>query len=327
MAHTVLSGLEKTAVLLMCLGEEAAAEVFNELSDSQIHEITKTMATIDHIPHQVKQQVLEQFRNARKEFSGVFVKGNEFAKNSLTATGSVERAETLLNRHVVETESKPFAFLNGIKPQVIANSLEREHPQVIALIVSTQPPDHGADIVSLFPEPLQAEIIHRIAVLENVSEQVLQTLENAFENEIGKQPDREAKRINGFERAVGLLNKMKSSLHTSILDSVGENDDVLAEKMRRHMFSFEGLINLDDRSLQLILREISNESLAIALQNCSSNLQDRIFANMSSRAVAMIRDDLDSIGAISASEIKSMQQSIVKAAIRLQEAGAFDAAS
>lgn len=326
MGHTVLTGIEKSAVLLMCLGEDATAQIFNELSDSHVHKLTQTMASINHIPLHVKKHVLEQYVEAQEQFSGVFLKGSEFAKNSLYATNSGERTETLLHRHITETETKPFASLAGMKPQVTANILEHEHPQIIALIISTQPSNHGASIISFLPETMQADVIHRIARLEHISEDVLQNLENIFTREIGQTASLEQKQIKGFHRAVDLLNKMNSNQHTNILESLEETDDQMADKIRRQMFSFESLIDLDDRSLQMILREINNESLAVAMQNCSNELRNRIFSNMSSRAVAMLRDDLDSLGEIRASEIKAMQQSIVKTAISLEEQGAFLAA-
>lgn len=323
MMHNVLTGLEKSAILLMCLGEDAAAQVFRELSDTQVSKISKTMASINHIPSEVRQQVLDQYREEQERFSGDFFKGNEFAKTSIYATDSGERTQALLNRHIAETESRPFASLADMKPQVAADLLENQHPQIIALIISTQPSDQGAEIISCLPESLRADIIERIARLESVSDKAFQDLEDIFSREIERNHTHELKPIKGFNRAVDFLNKMSSGLNTSILESLEETDDDLAEKMRRQMFSFESLKNLDDQSLQLLLREISNESLGIALQNCSDDLRSRIFSNMSSRAVAMIRDDLESMGQVSASEVKAVQQSIVKTAIRLKEAGAF----
>ena len=327
MASIVLTGLEKSAILLMCLGEEATAQIFNELSDAQVQEITKTMASINHIPLSVKNRVLEQHREAQQQFSGIFFKGSEFAKRSIYATKSGARVETLLNRHLTETETKPFAAISDMKPQMSAGLLENEHPQIIALIVSTQEPDHGAAIISCLPETMRTDIIHRIARLETVSEDVLNNLENSLVNEIGFMTTQEQKQINGFSQAVNLLNNMNAQMHSAILESLEEDDDDLADQMRRQMFSFESLVDLDDRSLQMILREISNESLAIALQNCSDNLRNRIFSNMSSRAVAMVRDDLESTGEVRASEVKAVQQSIVKTAIKLEDEGSFLAAS
>lgn len=326
MISTVLTGLEKSAILLMCLGENVTAQIFNELSDTQVQEITKTMATIHHIPINVKNMVLEEYREKQLQCTGAFFKGSEFAKKSIYATNSGERIETLLNKHINDTESKPFASISSMKPQMAANVLENEHPQIISLIVSTQIPDHGAAIISCLPDTMQTDVIHRIARLENVSEDVLTNLENVFYDEIGRNTSQEQKQIYGFNRAVELLNNMNAQMNSTILESIEETDDLLANQIRKQMFSFESLINLEDRSLQMILREISNDSLAIALQNCSKELRNRFFANMSSRAVAMVRDDLESIGEIRASEVKAMQQSIVKTAIRLKENGTFQTA-
>jgi flagellar motor switch protein FliG len=325
MASNVLTGLEKSAILLMCLGEQAAAQVFNELTDTQVQAISATMSTIDHIPARLKRRILEQYRDARLQFTGDFFNGGEFARNSINATNSGERTQALLQRHLSDTESKPFSMVAEIKPQLAAAILEKEHPQIIALIVSAQSGEHGAAIVSCLPETMQADIVQRIARLDHVAEEIIDSLENSLISEIGPNLPHKQKQIDGFGRAVDVLRNMSTPLHNTILDTLEQIDDSLADKMRRQIFTFENLIDLDDRSLQMILREISNESLAIALQNCSNELKNRIFGNMSPRAVAMVRDDIESVGKIRASEVRAMQQSIVKTALRLEETGAFKA--
>jgi len=326
MPNTVLTGLEKSAILLMCLGEDATAQVFNELSDSQVQKITSAMVGINHIPHHVREYVLDQYHEAQKQCNGIFFKGSEFARNSIHATTSGKRKETLLELHASKTEMQPFVSLSTMVPQIAATVLENEHPQLAALIISTQHSDHGAAIIEHLPESMQADVIKRIAKLETVSEDVIENLEHVFNEEIGCNAPLECKTIKGFNQAVELLSKMGSNQHTGILETVGEDDDELADKMRREMFSFESLRELDDLSLQTVLREIHNETLAVALQNCSAELRRRIFANMSSRAVAMIREDLDSPGNIRASDVKSAQQTIVRTAMGLKENGAFLAA-
>ncbi len=321
------SGLNRAAVLLMCLGEEATARVFQELSDTEIHRLSTTMAGINHIPLRLKSEVLQLYQVAQQEVTGLFFKGNEFAKKSISASDSGQRGESLLNQHIMEIERKTFSSLAAMKPAMVADLLKKEHPQTIALILSTQDSEHSAEIVSQLPRDLQPEIVYRIATLEKVSLEVLAALECSLEQEIGETIVEKQKDFRGFDRAVDLLSNMKNEVNSAILERLADADDVLAEKIRRKMLTFEGLLDLDDRILQLVLREISNDSLVTALKNSSDRLKTKIFANMSTRAAEMIREDLAALGPVRLSEVEAMQQSIVRTAMRLKEQDALRADS
>ena len=314
-----LSGLQRAAVLLMCLGEETAARVFDQLSDDDIHRLTGSMAAIDHIPLSLKNSVLQQYIDDQQRSAGLYFKGNEFAKKSIHATRSADRTESLLSQHIAKIESKPFALLPSMKPQLVADIIHEEHPQTIALILSTQSSDYASEVIYCLPEEIQADIVYRIAKLEYVSVEILDTLEEYLEEEIGKMVHDTQKEIAGFDRAVELLSRMKHNLNISILGQLEDTDSDLAHRIRKKMFTFEALADLDDRILQSILRRINNESLALALKTASDKLKQRFFSNMSSRAVEMIRDDLDTLGPMRLTEVEAMQQSIVKTAMKLQE--------
>lgn len=314
-----LSGLQRAAVLLMCLGEETAARVFDELSDDDIHLLTGSMSAIDHIPLSLRNSVLQQYIDDQQKSAGLYFKGNDFARKSIHATQSRERTESLLNQHMAEIESRPFALLSSIKPQLVADIIFEEHPQTIALILSTQSSDYASEVISCLPEDLQADIVFRIAKLEYVSVDILNTLEEYLEEEIGKMVNDTQKKIAGFDTAVELLSRMKHNLNTSILGQLEETDSDLAQRIKKKMFTFEALSDLDDRILQSILRRINNESLALALKTASDNLKQRFFANMSSRAAEMVRDDLDALGPVRLTEVEAMQQAIVRTAMKLQE--------
>lgn len=327
MTSDKLSGLQRAAVLLMCLGEETAARVFDELSDDEIHRLTSSMSAINHIPLSLKNSVLQQYAKDQQKSAGLYFKGTEFARKSLSATRSQERTETLLNLHMTESESRPFAGLSTIKPQLVADILREEHPQTIALILSTQDSNYASEVISHVPEELQAEIIFRIAKLEYVSTDTLDTLEAYLEEEIGKLVQDTQKEIAGFDRAVRVLSKMSHNINTSILEKLEDTDTNLAKRIKKKMFTFEALGNLDDRILQAILRRVNNDSLALALKTASEELKQRFFSNMSSRAVEMIRDDLETIGPVRITEVEAMQQAIVKTAMRLQEEESLSASN
>ena len=316
-----LTGINKAAVLLICLGEEATAKIFQELSDDEIRQVTRTMATIDHIPETIKDKVFANYAETQKELAGLFVKGAEFAKKAISSAGSEERTAELMEQFVSGTESRPLETIALMHPKMVAGLLEKEHPQTMALILSTQHVEHASEILANLPEEVRADVIYRIAKIEKVSTEVINRIEDALHREIGLVGSKEQKQVGGLDKVVDLLDHMKNSMDTEILESIEQSDPDMAEEIRKRMFTFENLVALDGRSLQLILREVSNDSLTLALKSASDEMKEKIFANMSSRAGDMIRDDLDAMGPVRLSEVEAMQPTIVKIAMKLQDEG------
>lgn len=321
MSIKTLTGLNKAAVLLICLGEEATAKVFQELTDDEIRQVTRTMATIDHIPQNIKDKVFASYSETQQELAGLFVKGAEFAKKAISASGSEERTAELMEQFVSGTESRPLETIALMQPKMVAGLLEKEHPQTVALILSTQHVEHASEILAGLPEDMRADVVYRIARIEKVSPDVITRIEDALHREIGLVAGKEQKQVGGLDKVVDLLDHLKNSMDTEILDNIEQTDPDMAEEIRKRMFTFENLVALDGRSLQMILREVSNDSLTLALKTASEEMKEKIFANMSSRAADMIRDDLEAMGPVRLSEVETMQQTIVKIAMKLQEEG------
>lgn len=317
----VLNGVNRAAILLICLGEEATARIFSELSDDEIRRVTRAMAAIEHIPMQSKEKVLAQFRRSQTNFSGIFVKGIDFAKKSLRGISTPERGRYLLDQFVNSAESKNLETISMMQPRMLAGLLEKEHPQTIALVLATQEAGFAAEILSQLPETMRPDIVHRIAKIDKVSPEVLGRIDDAIQREIGLVGGREQRQVGGIDKVVDILDGMKNNLDAEILEKLEETDPDLTEDIRKKMFTFEDLVALDGRSLQLVLREINNESLTLALKTASDEMKDKIFANMSARAAEMIKDDLEAMGPVRLSEVEMMQQTIVKAAMKLEEEG------
>lgn len=321
MSIKTLTGLNKAAVLLICLGEEAAAKVFQELSDDEIRQVTRTIATIDHIPEHIKDKVFASYAETQHELAGLFVKGAEFAKKAIAASGNDERRADLMEQFVSGTESRPLETIALMHPKMVAGLLEKEHPQTVALVLSTQHVQHASEILASLPEDVRADVIYRIAKIEKVSPEVITRIEDALHREIGLVAGKEQKQVGGLDKVVDLLDHLQNSMDADILDAIEQTDPDMAEEIRKRMFTFENLVALDGRSLQMILREVSNDALTLALKTASDEMKEKIFANMSSRAADMIRDDLEVMGPVRLSEVESMQQAIVKIAMKLQEDG------
>ncbi len=321
MAIETLTGLNKVAVLLICLGEEATSRIFDELSDDEVRQVTRAMASIEHIPMDIKEKVFAQFHEAQNQFAGLFVKGEDFAKRAIAATPGEQRSEFLMDQFISGTESKSLETISLMAPRMVAGLLEHEHPQTVALVLSTQHVEHASEILANLPEEIQADVTYRISKIEKVSPEVISRIEDALHREIGLVSGKAHKKVGGIDAVVGILNHMKNNLDADILEKMEETDPDMAEEIRKKMFTFENLVALDGRSLQMILREVNNDSLTMALKTASEQMKEKIFANMSGRAADMIRDDLDAMGPVRLSEVELMQQSIVKIAMKLEEEG------
>jgi len=321
MGFEKLTGLNKAAALLLCLGEEATAKIFQELNDEEIHRVTRTMAEIDHIPADIRVRVFDDFLSAQEKFAGLFVHGHDFAKRAIAGAGSPDRVELLLDKFVSGTETRPLETIAMMQPSMVAGLLENEHPQTMALVLSTQAPRHAGDILRHLPEDLRSDVVLRIAKLEKVSPDVVNRIEDALKREIGFSGSREQHQIGGIDKVVEILSNMEGKADGGIIDNLADTDPELAEEIRKRMFTFEDLGALDGRSLQLILREVNNDSLTLALKTASDEVKEKFFSNMSARAADMIRDDLEAMGPVRLSEVEAMQQTIVKIALKLEEEG------
>lgn len=320
MSTESLSNVNKAAIMLILLGEDAAARIFQEFTDEEIRRVTKAMAAIDHIPYKMKSSAIDSFLADQKEYAGLFIKGGEFAKTALSKTES-ERSHDLLEQFITGNEAKPLQSIAMMQARMVAGMLEKEHPQTIALILSTQHVQHASEILSWLPEEVQADVVYRIAKIEKVSPEVITGIEDALKKELGRNVGKEQRQVGGIDKVVDLLSHLQNNLDADILESIEDDDAELAEEIRKRMFTFENLIGLDGRSLQMILREVNNDSLTMALKTASDEMKEKIFANMSARAADMIQDDLDAMGPVRLSEVEAMQQSIVKIAMKLEEEG------
>jgi len=321
MAIETLTGLNKVAILLICLGEEAASRIFDELSDEEVRQVTRVMATIDHIPSKLKERVFANYYEAQNEYKGLFVKGEDFAKKAITATPGDQRSEFLMDQFLSGTESRSLETISLMAPPMVAGLLEREHPQTIALVLSTQHIEHASEILTHLPEEIRADVTYRISKIEKVSPEVIDRIEDALDREIGLVSGKSHKKVGGIDAVVGILNYMENNLDSDILEKMEETDPDMADEIRKRMFTFENLVALDGRSLQMILREVNNDSLTLALKIASEQMKEKIYANMSARAADMIKDDLEAMGPVRLSEVELMQQTIVKIAMKLEEEG------
>ena len=316
-----LTGIRKAAILLICLGEEVAGKLLQELTDEEIFKITRCMAGIQHIPEETRNRVIEDFELAAESHAGIVVKGQEFAKRLIARSGK-NRESSLMRQLVTGAEARPLETISKMQPSMVAGLLEREHPQTLALVLSTQSIEHASAIIAKLPEEKRADVIHRIATLDKISPAVIDRIEEALSKEIGIQIGaQEQRQVGGLKKVVEILGNMTDNLDSEILDNLTEIDPEMVEDIRKMMFTFEDLCALDGKAIQMILREVNNDSLTIALKTATDEIKKKIFSNMSSRAAEMINDDLEAMGPVRLSDVEAMQVTIVKIAMKLEEEG------
>lgn len=316
-----LSGTEKAAMLLLCLGEEAAAKIFEALDDSEVREISRSMMAIEHVDQTLAREVLEEFKEARGGDIGIFIHGGEFAKHAIMGGTDAERAQYLMDQVDAGIEGRPLETISKMHPRMVAGLLEKEHPQTVAFVLSTQKDDHTSRILKELPDEVCGDIMYRIAKIENVNPEVIEQIEGALQREIGVAVESDRKQVGGVDKVVEILNKLEKSTEQVILASIEATDPELAEEIRRRMFTFEDLAVIDNRGMQTILRDVSTDMLTLALKTASDAIKQKVFANISQRAADMIEEDLDAMGPRKLSEVEAMQMEVVKVALKLEEEG------
>jgi len=317
-----LSGAKKAALLLLCLGEEASAKVFEALDDGEVREISRCMMEIEHVDPALAREILEEFKVSRGSDIGVYIHGEDFARHAILGAGSSERAQNLIEQVTSGIEGRPLETISKMHPRMVAGMLENEHPQTVALILSTQKEDHTSRILSELSDDVRGEVMYRIAKIDNVSPDVIDQIEDALQREVGVVVGRDRKQVGGVAKVVEILSKMDKGADQLILTSIEAVDPEMAEEIRRRMFTFEDLIWIDNRGMQAILREVSTDMLTLALKTASDNLKQKIFTNISQRAADMIEEDLEAMGPRKLSEVETMQMEIVRVALKLEEEGA-----
>lgn len=318
-----LRGVERAAILVSALGENAAAEVFKYMAPRDIHSIASTMARMDKISRVQLNMVLYEFCNSVNNHTGLGVGTEKFLLSVLPKALGKENAENILERIYISTNARGLEILKWMEPRAISDILSTEHPQVIAVILSYFEPNHSADIIEFLPDEIRAEVLMRIAALDSIQPSAMRELNSIIEEQIEKGIKGEVKstKIDGIRKAADILKFVEIKLEGEIIDNINEEDPELGQKIMDAMFVFDDLMEIDDRDIQTILREITSESLVIALKGSDDALKEKIFSNMSKRAASMLREDIEERGPVKLREVEYAKKEILFVARRLAEAG------
>ncbi len=308
-----LSGYEKAAIFLSIVGEEAAAQILKNLDVKQIGKLTKHIRQIKTIDKATIDEVLKEVNEVISR--GNMLLGEDFIKKALLKGFGKDQAEKILD---MASETSPIDSLRWTDPRVLAIT---EHPQTIALIMCFLEPSQAAEVLVSLPEKLRADVTMRIASIERISESTIRELEEVLNVHLVKLGKGEGMKIGGIKTAAEILNQCDRNNEEAILKKIEEQNETLAESIRQNMFLFDDLINLDDRSIQLLLKEVTTDELSIALKTAPEALKEKIFKNMSQRAVQLLKEEMELKGPVRVSEVQKAQQNIVKVARKLEAEG------
>ncbi len=313
-------GVEKGAMLLLSLGEDQAAEVLKQLTTKEVQKLGHAMAAIKGLPRDRIEAVLDELESHTMNGAGIST-DEAVIRNMLTNALGDDRAANLISRILQGDDTAGIEGLKWMDPATVADMIRNEHPQIIATILVHLEYDHAGDILKLFTERLRNDVLLRIATLDGVQPQALYELNEALTRVLAGASSVKKTAMGGVRHAAEILNFVGQAQETAIVDNVREYDPDLAQRILDEMFVFDNLMDVDDRGIQLLLREVQSDSLIVALKGAPPELREKIFKNMSQRAAEMLREDLEAKGPVRLSEVESEQKEILKIARRLADEG------
>lgn len=314
-------GLLKSAILLMTLGEEEAAEVFKYLSPKEVQKLGVTMAGLSSVKRDQVEKVLQDFVRQAGDKTNLGGGADEYIRAVLTKALGSDKAANLIERILHGGDTSGIESLKWMDAASVAELIKNEHPQIIATILVHLDRDQSSEVLTHFTERLRNDVVLRIATLDGIQPSALRELNDVLTKLLSGASNLKKSALGGVRAAAEILNYVGTANETAIIASVRDYDPELAQKIQDEMFVFENLLDLDDRSIQLLLREVQSESLIIALKGTSEELREKIFKNMSQRAAEMLRDDLEAKGPVRISEVEAEQKEILKIVRKLADEG------
>ncbi|MBU1004069.1 MAG: flagellar motor switch protein FliG [Proteobacteria bacterium] len=316
-----LTGPQKTAILMLAMGEKFTADIFKRLERAEIALISKAMVDMETIPKEQVEEVLREFHQQMMLNAEMLMGGPDQVRKLLMKNLDSETAKYILDALDLDSGPAPFRELENVSPRILSQILRNEHPQTLALILGHLHPEQAAELLQALPAGVRPEILMRLARLEAVAEEMLMEVDKVLQSQLIAMGGKEGKKVGGVAAVAEILNAVDRSTEEEVLSEIEEESSQMAEDIRNLMFVFEDINALDDRSIRELLKEVSNEDLTKALKGSSEDLQEKFFKNLSERAAAMIREDLEIMGPVRLADVEGAQQNIVKIVRRLEAEG------
>jgi len=314
-----LTNIEKAAIILIAMGRDLSGQVMRHLPEKEIEVLTTAIAKLQNIDPEVELEVLREFYSALQASEFLSEGGIDFARDVLEQSLGKSRAEDMLKRIQEALNPTGFSLLKDVDPIHLLEFIRNEHPQTIALILSQLNPGQAAQVLSQLPEDVQTDVAMRIATMEKISPEVIREIESVLDIHLKEVISGNLSASGGVKAIASILNLVDRSTEKSILSNLEMENPELTSNIKNLMFVFEDLIILDDRSIQMVLKEVDIKELAIALKAASDELKEKIFRNVSERVATMIQEEMDYAGPTRLSVVEESQQRIVEVVRRLEE--------
>ena len=314
-----MSGLQKSAILLIALGPEKSASIFKHLKEEEIEELTLEIANTRSITPQIKEGIIEEFYQLCLAQQYIAEGGIGYAKELLEKALGTEKAMSVIGKLTASLQVKPFEFVRKTDASQLLNFIQDEHPQTIALILSYLSPLQASMIISALPPERQADVAKRVAMMDRTSPDIIKEVEKILESKLANLVNQDYTIIGGVDAVVEILNAVDRGTEKHIMETLEIEEPELADEIRKKMFVFEDILLLDDRSIQRVLRDVDNNDLAVALKGANENVQAAIFNNLSKRLSAMIREDMEYMGPVRMKDVEEAQQKIVNIIRKLED--------
>ena len=315
-----IKGTERAAILLMTLGEQAAASVLRHMDVEEVQRLGTAMAGLADVPRERVTDVLGELLVAVQSKTSIGIGTGDYLRKVLTDSLGERRAGALLGRIVKGRDSTGIDALKWMEPRAVAEVVKGEHPQIVATILAHLPSQQAADVLQQFEAVAQADIAMRVARLDEVPETALQELDAIVERQTKEATSTKTARLGGLKAAADMINLLGGA-QTAMIDAIKNQDAELGELIKDALFVFDNLLKVDDRGMQSILREVQADTLATALRGADEEISEKVFKNMSKRAAEILRDDIASKGPVRLSDVEQAQKEILAVALRLSEEG------
>ena len=322
-AYDKLSGTQKSAILMMLLGEEEASEILKNLSPREVQHLGAAMYSVQGLDQDMVNRVLDEFLAIIKEQTSLGLGAGNYIRNVLNKALGEDKAQSVLSRITPSSSDRPIEILDWMDARSISELVIDEHPQIIALVISYLDFGLGADVLMLLPDEIQSDVIGRIATLETVQPDALRELEDVMQRKFKANTTLRATQVGGVKAAARIMNFTKQDMEARIMKELAKGDKLLMQGIQEAMFVFDNLLGSDDKSLQTLMRNVDTEDLVLALKGADEALREKLFSCMSARAAANLADEMEALGPVRLTEVQEAQKRIINVARRLSDEGSI----
>ena len=317
------TGTDRAAILLLTLGEQEAAQVLKHMGAKEVQRIGAAMAKLANVSKEEVYTVITDFASSVESQTSVGVGAEDFLRKVLVDALGQEKASSIIDRISIGRSTKGLEALKWMDARAVAELIRLEHPQIIAIVLAYLEPDQSAEILTCLPANMRSDIMVRIATLDGVQPSALSELDDIMEKTFAGKGTARTSALGGAKAAANIINNLEPSQEGVIMDQIVQTDEALGSRIQDLIFVFDNLLEIDDRSMQELLRQVSSDRLLLAMKGCEDAMKEKIFKNMSQRAAEMLKDDLESKGPVRISEVEGAQKEILQTARKLAESGAI----